>query len=38
MRYIQSFKKSRLQQTIEAVVRNPTETCPQPTLGSQLTD
>jgi len=31
---IQSSENSRLQQTIEAVVRDPTKTPPRPTLGS----
>jgi len=34
---IRSSKNSRLQQTIEAAVRDPTDTPPRPTLGSRPT-
>ena len=34
---IRSSKNSRLQETIEAAVRDPTKTPPRPTLGSRPT-
>jgi len=34
---IRSSKNSRLQQTIEAAVRDPTKSPPRPTLGSRPT-